>query len=213
MTFLLCLSGFFAYLIFREIRTAQRVAEHFNTFNKGYFAVITALFVLCAYIPLKFYHFESTLTQKAKFISGNIKADVHCNSSIDAIFDNKLNILGHANLQTGQIVLQYGWCKHLRNYLEHPETASDYELLSLHLFTHEVMHIRGESHELKTDCQAIQRNHKVAMMLGVDKTTARNNALSFYRDVYPRMSYFSKDCAPGKEYDEQLDDAVWLTDY
>lgn len=81
--------------------------------------------------------------------------------------------------------------------------------MSLSLFTHEVMHIRGELNEAKTECQSIQRNHKVAELLGVPTYLAEENARAYYQNIYPRHPYYSSKCAPGKAYDEALPGAVW----
>ena len=74
---------------------------------------------------------------------------------------------------------------------------------------HEVMHIRGERNESKTDCQAIQRNHHIGVMLGVEPATARRNALKYYNKLYPNHPYFHKECKRRGKLDEKLDNPIW----
>jgi hypothetical protein len=57
------------------------------------------------------------------------------------------------------------WCGTLMSYLAHPEHATDIEVESLDIFTHESMHIRGEMNEARTECEAVQRNYRVAKLL------------------------------------------------
>ena len=104
------------------------------------------------------------------------------------------------------------------DYLSHPKRASDKELWSLNMFTHESMHVRGEMDEARTECQAVQRNYRAAKLLGVPDETARRNALDYYHNGYQnhaqiggmQAAYYSVECAPGKAMDEHLPDSIWV---
>ena len=103
------------------------------------------------------------------------------------------------------------------SYLAHPERATDEEIESLDLFTHESMHVRGELNEAVTECEAVQRNYRAARVLGVPDETAKRNALDYYRVNYQERGkiggmqgqYYSDQCAPGKRLDEHLSDSTW----
>jgi len=72
------------------------------------------------------------------------------------------------------------------------------------------MHAAGEFNEELADCQAFQRNHRVAMLLGVPNELAAKNAIDIHRTRSNRHPYYSSRCEPGKDLDEKLYDAVWL---
>ena len=95
----------------------------------------------------------------------------------DTMLDAQMLAVGHAEPQTGKIAIQKPWCTTQSAYLSHPAQASQKELDSLDLFTHESMHMRGELTEVRAECQAVQRNHRAAKLLGVPDATARSNAL------------------------------------
>jgi len=91
-----------------------------------------------------------------------------------------------------------------------PKDPADWEgRTSLNILTHESMHVRGEHNEAKTDCQAIQRDYHTGKLLGIPDPIARKNALYFYEHIYVKHPYFSPDCAPGKTWDERLNDSTW----
>ncbi|WP_222937617.1 hypothetical protein [Spartinivicinus ruber] len=160
-------------------------------------------------MPFKHWRFEQYLSEKASVLSFPRPAYVHCNSPLDAIFDNSVRRAGHANPMTGEIVFQYPWCYDLMDYLDSPGSATEKELFSMHMFTHESMHVRGELNEQKTDCQAIQRDYIAGKLLGVPDHVAKRNALIYYEKYYVKHPYFSKQCAPEKNLDEKLNDSTW----
>jgi len=124
---------------------------------------------------------------------------------------------GHANPRTGEIALQKPWCSTLMSYLSHPDRATDLELTSLNILTHESMHVRGEMNEARTECQAVQRNYRAARLLGVPDAIAKRNAVDYYNVTYKLRGemgglaggYYSDECAPGKALDEHLIDSTW----
>jgi len=77
---------------------------------------------------------------------------------LETMVDQLPMAVAHANPSTGQIEFKATWCGHLDDYLDDPKNAKGETLWALHVFTHEVMHIRGERNEQVTDCQAYQRN-------------------------------------------------------
>lgn len=205
---LVLLSVFFCWLIFREV---FRPTERFSLFSAAYITVLASLAAACALPAYKIWRLEIYLSEKASIIAERPNVVVKCNSIFETILDGKgLDTLaGTAYFQTGEIFFEDNWCKSFIQYLDHPERASRKELFAMHVFTHEVMHIRGERNESKTDCQAIQRNHTVGELLGVDASIARKNALKYYNTGYQRHPYFDKNCRPRGKYDERLPDSIW----
>jgi hypothetical protein len=135
------------------------------------------------------------------------------------MLDSEMLASGHANPRTGEIGIQKPWCNTLMSYLAHPARANDLEIVSLDIFTHESMHVRGEMNEAQTECQAVQRNYRAAKLLGVPDETAKRNALEYYNITYQMRgkiggmqgAYYSDQCAPGKAMDEHLSDSTWAT--
>ena len=215
------ISLFFCWLIFREISGSMVPRPGYDQpepIYKPYLFSCLMLALSFAWPPFHYWHFQRYLSAIATELADSHPAIVHCNTAVDAIFDRELTF-SHANPQNGEIVFQPPWCEKLMDYLDHPDRANRYELHSLNTLTHESMHVRGELNEAKTECQAVQRNYRAAKLLGVPDDIARKNALDYYYGPYMQLKtggpnaarYFSDQCAPGKQLDENLSDSSWIT--
>jgi hypothetical protein len=215
------IAGFFLWLCLREIYYGFVPPPGYDfpypKISIPYVVVTAALAAEAAYTPIRYSFFEQFLTEKARVLSESQKAAVHCNTFLDSVFDSNVLAAGHAQVETGRIVLQYPWCKTLLNHLRQPEKASIEGIYSVQILTHEVMHIRGERDEARTDCQAVQRYVRAAMLLGITEYAAREHGMRFYNGPYKRRAviggmagnYYSEQCAPGKALDEKLSDSTW----
>lgn len=204
------LAIFFFWMVLRELFNKERPFAKYDSFDVGYLAVLIFLTYLCARSPVKLWMFEKMLSEKASVLAQRADVDVRCTSVFDSIFDRYDMVrAGSAYPSTGEIVFHHGWCQQFMAYLDHPENVTDDELFSMHVFTHEVMHIKGEMNERKADCQAVQRNLQAGVLLGVEPSLARKNALSFYQNLYPKHPYFDKQCGPNKALDERLPNTIW----
>ncbi len=210
----------FGWLSFRELLGAKLPRRGYSQPRPVYMPYLVScilLTLLCAWQPFKLWRFERFLSVKASQLADNRPAKVHCNTITDTMLDSQSLASGHANIETGEIVFQHGWCERLMDYLADPDQAGQEDFFSLHMFSHESMHVRGEYNEAKTECQAIQRDFRAAKMLGVPEALARQQALAFYTNSYQQRQsqgwmsaqYFSDQCAPGKAMDEQLTDSTW----
>jgi hypothetical protein len=215
-------SAFFCWCAFREIRCSIVAPAGFDNpspISRPYLALMLALAVAFAWPPVHTWYFQWFLSVKATQLADDHRAKVHCNTLFDTMLDPEMLASGHANPATGRIVLQKPWCSTLMAYLRHPRHASHLELDSLDMFTHESMHIRGELNEARTECQAVQRNFRSALLLGVSEATARQNALDIFNINYQQRgaiggmqsAYYSAECAPGKAMDEHLADSTWAS--
>jgi hypothetical protein len=213
-------SLFFLWCAFREIRNSVIAAPGFDVPTpvfKPYLALVLAFAAIFAWPPVHTWYFQRFLSAKATELADNHRAIVHCNTIFDTMVDTEMLAAGHANPRTGEIGIQHPWCGTLMAYLRHPNRASERELESLDIFTHESMHVRGEMNEARTECQAVQRNYRAAKLLGVPDSTARKNALDYYNIGYQQRgriggmqgAYYSDQCAPGKAMDEHLSDSTW----
>jgi hypothetical protein len=213
-------SLFFCWCAFREIRASVVAPAGFDfptPISKPYLIAVLCLAVGFAWPPVSTWYFERFLSVRASLLADPNRATVHCNTIFDTMLDSEMLAAGHANPRTGKIAIQHPWCGTLRAYLRHPARATEKELESLDIFTHESMHIRGELNEARTECQAVQRNYRAAKLLGVPDTIAKRNALDYYTKDYLRRgslgimqaAYVSDQCAPGKDMDEHLPDSTW----
>jgi hypothetical protein len=213
-------SLFFLWCAFREIRASSVAPLGFDAprpVYKPYLVTLLLLAMLFAWPPVRRWQFEHFLSAKATELADDHRARVHCNTVFDTMLDPEMLAAGHANPQTGKIGIQHPWCGRLRSYLNHPARASEDELWSLGMFTHESMHVRGELDEALTECEAVQRNYRAAKLLGVPARTAKMNAVDYYNVLYKRRgkigglqgAYYSDECAPGKAMDEHLADSTW----
>jgi len=214
------ISVFFCWCAFREIRGSFVAPPGFDfpsPVNVSYLMLVATVAVLFAWPTVHRWYFERWLSHKATELADQHRATVHCNTLIDTMLDTEMLSAGHASPTTGRIVIQKPWCSTLMSYLAHPGRASEQEIQSLNLFTHESMHVRGEMNEALTECEAVQRNYRAAKLLGVSDTTAKQNALEYYHVTYPMRgvvggmqgAYYSKECAPGQAMDEHLSDSTW----
>ncbi len=208
--FWVLISLFFFWLVYRELSNPLLEFSEFSAFDIGYVAVLLMLAFAFAWPPISNWRFESRLSEIASQLAQRPDVSVHCNSVFDAIFDNEINVAGHANPETGEIVLQHSWCGKLMDYLAQPESASDELSWSMSLFVHEAMHARGEYVESKTECQAIQRRVQAEGLFGVPESVAVKNATHYYENLYwQRHPYFVDECVSGGELDEGLAGWSW----
>ncbi|CAA6811566.1 MAG: Unknown protein [uncultured Thiotrichaceae bacterium] len=183
--------------------------ERFDRFNLIYLGGVFVLLIASAWLPIKYWSFEREMARNVTQLTGVAGVSFHCNSAFDSIFDNDLGVAGHANPYTKKVVFQVGWCDALMRYIEDPMGANQEAKFSMHMFTHEAMHIRGEMVEQRTDCQALQRDVEAAVILGVPQHIAKDHTEEFYTTVYPKHPYYTNLCAPGKALDEYLIHPPW----
>lgn len=204
------LAFFFGFLFFYDLFRSDKSLANYDLFDFGYLTVLASLTALCAWTPFKFWQLEKKLTHHAALFVQRPEVTVRCTSVFDSIFDPyDMTRAGTAYIETGEIIFHHGWCKHFMNYLEDPIYITDKELFSMHVFTHEVMHVRGELNEQKTDCQAIQRNHLLGEAMGIDPFVARQNSIQYYKTLYKKHPYYDPRCAPQKAFDEKLPNSIW----
>lgn len=204
------MSLLFVYLLYRELSNPLLEISEFSAFDIGYVAALLLLAIAFAWPPFRNWRFEKRLSEIAGVLAERPDVSVHCNSVFDAIFDNEINVAGHANPETGEIVLQHSWCGKLMDYLALPENANDELSWSMSLFVHEAMHARGETIESKTECQAIQRRVHAERLFDVPERIARKNAAHYYENLYwQRHPYFVAECVSGGALDERLAGWTW----
>lgn len=163
--------------------------------------------------PLRQYFFEVKLAAAVEKLTHRYGVAVSCRSRLGILFHS--NKLGYVRRGKHEIKLRPDICSHLRRYINDPREANkkaigDYEhVMALHVLTHEAMHINQEYDEMRADCQAFQRNHKMAEYLGVAPPLAAQSAILIHRFRNMHHPYYSAQCEPGRALDEKLRDAIW----
>ena len=174
----------------------------------AYFFILITLATLCAWFPIRHALFEERLAEASERLLSNDGISVNCLSKFGGIF--YLRVAGFVYRGSDVINLKSSTCEQLQSYLDSPSSVDIYTLYSLHVLTHEAMHVSGEFNEPLADCKAFQRNHKMAEQLGVPSRTAEVNGRDLHRSRNSRHPYYSTECEPGGGMDEGLPDAVWV---
>jgi len=175
----------------------------------AYFFFLIGLAALASILPMREILLERKMAIATEKFLGHEQVIVDCNSYFDSMF--YMGAAGFVYFGSGKINLEVRTCKAMRAYLDDPEKAGRNERFALHVLTHEAMHVAGTKNEIKTDCQAYQRNHRMAMLLGVPRNVAITHARQIHRERSPyTKGYYSPECEPGGNLDEKLSDAVWI---
>ena len=181
-------------------------------FDSAFFIFLLVAAII-AIFPLRQYFFEAKLVAAVEKLTHRYGVAVTCQSRLGSFFH--YNKLGYVRRGDYEINLRPDMCSHLRSYIGDPNDANkqalrDYDrVMALHVLTHEAMHINQEYDEVKADCQAYQRNHKMAEHLGVTARVAAQSAIVIHRFRSDRHPYYSNQCEPGRALDEKLAGAVW----
>ena len=173
----------------------------------AYFFLLATLAVIFAWFPVRHALFEERLANASERLLTHDDITVNCMSKFSGIF--YLNYAGYVYHGADVINLKANICSLLQQYLDSPARADHAMLYSLHVLTHEAMHVADEFDELIADCMAFQRNHKMAEQLGVPPLVAAINGQDLHRNRSARHPYYSAECEPGRGMDEGLPDAVW----
>lgn len=207
MIFIL-LSAFFAIMAVRGA---------LNPLGEKRFDAFFWIMLVCAtgfaVLPLRQALFEARLETAVEKLTHRYGVSVICHSRLGSFFH--WNKLGYVSVGDNAIHLRPDMCSELRRYISDPAEANKIAIrhydrvLSLHVLTHEAMHVAQEYNEVKADCQAYQRNHKMAALLGVEEKLAAQSAIVIHRFRREHHPYYSPQCEPGRALDEGLIGAVW----
>ncbi len=142
--------------------------------------------------------------------------DVHCQSTAGALVDAGAELGYVAYDVTGvpepRTTIKREPCADLKKYAgSNKKRPSLQQVVAVHVLTHEAMHMRGETNEAVTECEAIQRDALTARMLGASDRQAAGLARVYWQIVYPDMpdDYRTGDCVRGGALDEGLPTAPW----
>jgi hypothetical protein len=141
---------------------------------------------------------------------------VHCQTLGQTMLDmgNELGYVkwGPGGVPEHKTLIKHDQCGYLRAYLHSSKShPSLNEVIAVHVLTHESMHMSGITSEGEAECAAVQRDARMAELLGADHDEAVALAQTYWHEVYPQMppDYVDSSCARGGPLDEHLPDPPW----
>ena len=158
---------------------------------------------------------EHTLAGAASTIVGS-SVDVHCQTAGETFTDAGADLgyvaFGPDGVPAKRTTIKWAQCRALSSYVRSGGlNPSREEMIAVHVLTHESMHMSGVRSEAESECRAMQRDARMALLLGAARSDARYLASWYWEEIYPRLSpaYRSEDCGPGKALDAGLPEPPW----
>lgn len=160
-------------------------------------------------------HEEAKLDKVASVLVGQ-HATVHCETFGQTFTDLSGDLgfvkFGSDGVPQHHATIMRGPCADLKHYYGGDQAnPSRDEVIAVHVLTHESMHMRGQTNEATTDCEAMQRDAETAQLLGATPDEGLALARAYWLQDYPNMpdNYTTGDCKLGGALDEKLPDPPW----
>jgi len=177
-------------------------------------AILSILLGLLVWSQVQHRRLESRLAEVATELAGR-PAPVNCESFLEAWMPKRVWTMGYVSAELTQVFLRHGVCGRLREVMDAPDPQSPFHSTAVVVLAHEAMHVHGITNEAQTECAAMQRAAKTAMLLGVAEPVAHELARAFWRVQYRQIrqanddAYYSAECRPNGALDEGLPYAPW----
>ncbi len=189
-------------------------ARSFPYASVGLLAVLSVVAVVPTYLREKE---EGRLDRAASAIVGQ-RVSVHCQTFGESFTDAGAELgfvrWGPNGVPEHRTLIKRDACHQLKDYLSSDKlNPTEDEVVAVHVLTHESMHMSGIKPEARAECAAMQRDTRMAELLGASPPAARILARRYWTEVYPRMpeDYQTSECGPGGQLDEGLPDPPWST--
>ena len=171
---------------------------------------------LAAMVPAARHRIEERRLSRVATVLVGHPVEVHCQTTTGAFVDAGAELgfvrYDEAGVPEPSTLIKRDPCRALGAYLGSDKaTPTEEQVVAVHVLTHEAMHMRGETNEAVTECEALQRDARTAVLLGASTQQARRLARTYWLTVYPRMpdDYRTPDCVAAGPLDEGLDTAPW----
>lgn len=157
---------------------------------------------------------ESRLAEVTTELAGR-PAPVSCETFLESWIPERIWALGYVSLDLRRVFLRHGICRRLQEVIDSPDPSSRFHSTAVVTLAHEAMHVRGITNEAQTECAAIQRAAKTAMLLGVPDTVARELSQAYWSVQYQQIRqatddpYYSVECRSKGAFDEGLPYPPW----
>jgi hypothetical protein len=177
---------------------------------------VPAIAALAFAVPLvQHARLEARLATAATVLAG-VKVAVHCQTVeaawLDAHPERGYVEVGPDGLPAHETVITYDTCNDLASWMGSDKTdPSDAQVVAVHVLAHESMHMSGVLMEFRAECAAMQRDARLAMLLGATGPQAHRLARHYWLVEYPTMpaDYRDNGCGPQGALDEHLTDSPW----
>ncbi len=171
--------------------------------------------IACAVPVVRHAQLETRLGQVASILAA-VPASVRCETAGQAWLEvhpeRGYVAVGADGAPSLEAVVTYDTCNDLASWIasDHRAPTSN-QVVSVHVLTHEAMHIAGRLDEARAECAAVQRDTHTAQLLGATVDQARSLARQYLLTVYPTMpdAYRSSACVAGGAMDEHLENSPW----
>ena len=144
-------------------------------------------------------------TAVVKEISGNKEGYLKCQRFSEAFFDVNTTRGGMVMSDApNEAIVNYEQCQSIMGWMESgKKSMTSKELQSLHVLTHEAVHVAGERNEAVTECTAINRDNMTVSILGAPDALALETPQRYYDEFFNRMpsEYRLDGCSVSPEYD------------
>jgi hypothetical protein len=158
---------------------------------------------------------DQRLTHAASILAGH-PVQVECQRLGGALLDMGSELGYVAYDQNGRpgdtTVIKHEACVALHDWMGSDKSnPTELEIIAVHVLAHEAEHLAGYTSEAVAECRSVQTTEQAALLLGANPAQARALAVSYWTDVYPRMSddYRSGECHDGGSLDLHPNDPRW----
>ncbi len=156
---------------------------------------------------------EARLTDAVQQLTGRTDVRVDCRNLLQDLANSRPGQVAYDADGNGSVAeLSWSVCDDLDGWMDGgPDDPSLDEATAVHVLTHEAMHLAGYRNEQETECEAVQRDAAMAVLLGADPATARLLAERYVRELYPRMpgDYRHEHCVANGPWDRTPGDGQW----
>ena len=140
---------------------------------------------------------QAQATTVVRELSGNPTAHAACQRFTPDLLDLSQNAGSVQWDSPGVALLRRATCNDLFSWLTSRKADPTLDqVIAVHVVVHEAIHVAGERSEAITECTAMQRDARAAMLLGASPAQAQALARRYYEEAYPLMrpDYWSGDC-------------------
>ena len=196
------------WLVYRHLTTGR---SHVRLL-----AAVTAVTLVTGVFEMQWRETDARYTTvAAQLLHHPHKVAVHCERLTAALasvsqfegyvpYDQAAGLPTHAQLMRNI-------CKELGAWVRgHGKHSTPKQVIALHVFVHEVMHLDGVYNEAAAECEAMQRTEQAAVLFGAAPGVGQRMAQEYWRVDVPNMpDDYRGDCAENGPGDDSPNDGVW----
>lgn len=170
---------------------------------------------LLVWAQVQHHRLENRLGKVATELAGR-PTQVNCETFLESWIPKYIWAEGYVFHGSPTLFLRHGVCRRLTEVMDAPEPQNRFHSTAVVTLAHEAMHVRGTINEAQTECAAIQRAARTAMLLGVPEALAHELARAYWEVQYLQIRqasaispYYSIECRSKGVLDEGLPFPPW----